>query len=77
MKEFADQAPAVFRQEDMISVGRFARSLGVSRRHAYNMVDWGPSNGGVLAFRFGRTRGLRIPKTEVERIKKSSQVEEV
>lgn len=69
-------APAVFRQEDMISVAKFAQKIGVSRSHAYNMVEWGPSNGGVIAFRFGRSRALRIPKDEVARIKNSRVVEE-
>lgn len=69
-------AKKVFRKEDLISVPEFARKIGVSRRQAYNYVDWGPHNGGVLAFRFGRTRALRIPIEEVERFKTSRRVEE-
>lgn len=70
-------APKAFKKEDMVTVPAFARAIGVSRRQAYNYVEWGPKNGGVLAFRFGRERALRIPKDEIERFRKSRVVEEV
>lgn len=69
-------AQKVFKREEMVTVAVFARAIGVSRRQAYNYVEWGPGNGGVLAFRFGRERALRIPREEIERFKQSRRVEE-
>lgn len=70
-------AGKVFKRGDMVTVPVFARAIGVSRSYAYQLVDMGQAGGGVLAFRFGRSRGLRIPKDEIERFRKSRMVEEV
>lgn len=63
--------PKVFRKDDMMKVPAFAKELGVSRRQAYNYIEWGPANGGVLSFRFGRKKALRIPREELHRMKQS------
>ncbi len=68
--------PSVFKKQDMLSVSDFARRLGISVRHAYNLVERGQSSGGVLAFRYGRRGGLRIPVTEIERLNDICRVEE-
>jgi len=69
-----EQAPQVFKKEQMISVSKFAREIGVSRSFAYDLCDKGPQNGGVVAFRFGTVRGMKIPRSEVERLKRNSVV---
>lgn len=66
----------VFKREELVTVAAFAKAIGVSRRQGYNLVDLGPSNGGVVAFRFGRERALRIPREEIERFKESCRVGE-
>lgn len=68
--------PEVFKKDEFVTVPKFAKTLGISVRQAYYLVEFGVQNGGVLAFRFGR-RCLRIPKTEIERYKQSRIVEEV
>ncbi len=45
--------PKIFRREEMLTVAQFAKAIGISRRFAYNLVERGPEEGGVLAFRFG------------------------
>jgi hypothetical protein len=77
MQKTETPAPQIFRKQDMISVSEFARRLGFSRRHAYSLVERGQSGGGILAFRYGRRGGLRIPVTEIERLSNACRVEEV
>lgn len=76
MAETSAEAPMVFDEKDMISVRNFAKRIGCSVRHAYNLVEKGPTAGGVLAFRYGVKRCYRIPKSEVGRFKKSRVVVE-
>lgn len=66
----------IFKKEEMLKVPQVARILGVSRRSVYNLIERGPANGGLLAFRFGTAHCLRVPETEVERFKSASVVEE-
>lgn len=68
--------PKIFRRQDMLTVAQFAKILGIGRRTAYTLVERGVSEGGVLAFRFGEKKGLRIPVEEVERYKAESQLVE-
>ncbi|MBN2644630.1 MAG: helix-turn-helix domain-containing protein [Desulfuromonadaceae bacterium] len=51
----------------LMTVSEFAKQLGVSRQHVYNLIERGPDEGGITAYRFGYVRGLRIHRTEVER----------
>lgn len=60
----------------MLTVAQFAKAIGMSRRFAYNLVDRGPTEGGVTAFRFGGKKGLRIPASEMERYRMSRKVVE-
>lgn len=69
--------PKIFRRQDMLTVAEFAKAIGMSRRFVYNLVEYGPTEGGVLAFRYGEKKGLRIPAGEVERYKLERQVVEV
>lgn len=66
----------VYKKEEVVTVAIFAKRLGVSRRHGYNLVEWGIAGGGVLSFRFGGKRCLRVPISEIERLRNSCQVEE-
>lgn len=59
----------------MLTVAQFAKAIGISRRFAYNLVERGPEEGGILAFRFGVQKCLRIPQEEVERYKAFRRVE--
>lgn len=68
--------PRVFSKKELITVRELAKRLGCSRRHAYRLVELGPTCGGVLAFRFGVKRGLRVPVEEVERLRERCVVEE-
>jgi len=67
--------PRVYRHEEMITVAQFAKAIGMSRRFAYNLVERGQREGGVLAFRYGDKRGYRIPMSEVERYKKEKKID--
>lgn len=69
--------PKIFRKQEMVTVNEFARRLGFSRRHAYRLVELGKANGGVLAFRYGAKRALRIPLAELDRMRRECVVEEV
>ncbi|MHB8708779.1 MAG: hypothetical protein ACYC9I_07880 [Desulfuromonadales bacterium] len=73
----AETVQKVFKKEDMVTVPEFAKAIQVSRSHAYQLVEKGQAAGGVLAFRFGSSKGLRIPKGEIERLKQTRRVEEV
>ena len=53
--------PKTYRSQDMISVAQFAKTLGISRSFAYQLVERGPKEGGVLAFRYGDKKGYKIP----------------
>lgn len=72
-----DATPGLFKRQDMLTVSQFAKRIGCSRSHAYRLVEYGVDHGGVRAFRFGAARCLRIPATEVERLKSCCSVEEV
>ena len=67
-----ERTQQVFKKEEMISVSQFAKRIGVSRSFAYELCDKGPDQGGVVAFRFGAVRGMKIPISEVERLKNRS-----
>ena len=54
-------------KKEMISVENFARRVGISRSLAYQLVNKGPSEGGVEAYRFGQKRVIRVPAAEVQR----------
>jgi len=69
-------APKIFKKQEMLTVPEFASRLGISRRHAYDLVARGQAAGGVLAFRFGVKRVLRIPLAELERMRRACVVEE-
>jgi len=66
--------PKIFRRQDMLTVAEFAKAIGMSRSFAYQLVERGPLEGGVVAFRFGYEKGLRIPGEEIERYKAARQV---
>lgn len=66
----------VYKKEEVVPVSVFAARLGISRSHAYQMVELGVTGGGVLAFRFGLSRCLRVPLTEIDRLKSQCRVEE-
>ncbi len=66
----------IYRRQDMLTVAQFAKAIGMSRRCAYTLVERGPDEGGVLAFRFGIKKCLRIPVEELERYKADRQVVE-
>jgi hypothetical protein len=66
----------IFRKKEMITVAEFADRLGISRTLAYDLVSRGQANGGVLAFRFGLKRALRIPLAELDRVQQDCRVEE-
>ncbi|MCK4620705.1 MAG: helix-turn-helix domain-containing protein [Desulfuromonadales bacterium] len=72
-----DVTSKVFKRQDMLTVSQLAKRIGCSRRHAYYLVERGEEHGGVRAFRFGVARCLRIPASEVERLKSCCTVEEV
>ncbi len=62
----------VFKKNEMLTVTEVAHRLKVSRRHVYNLIEKGQDEGGLLAFRFGSTKGMRVPAAEVERFKNSA-----
>ena len=66
--------PKLFRRQDMLTVAQFAKAIGMSRRFAYLLVERGANHGGVLAFRYGDKKGLRIPVEEVRRYQELRQV---
>ncbi len=76
MESSISRGRKVFKKEEMISVREFAQRLGVSRSFAYQLVEKGKDNGGILAFRYGIKRAMRVPVSEVERYKKECRVEE-
>lgn len=67
--------PLVFRKQDLLTVRQVADRLSVSHRYIYQLIERGPSHGGLMAFRFGNRRGLRIPCQDVERFKQQSRVD--
>ena len=62
--------PPVYSRKDMLSVNQICKEIpGVSggqcsRQHVYNLIDRGELK---PAFRFGRRRGLFVPKSAVQR----------
>ena len=64
----------IYKKQDMLTVTQFAQRIGMSRSHTYKLIDLGPTEGGIRAFRFAGRNGLRIPSTEVERFKQASAV---
>ena len=64
----------IFKKTEMLTVSEVSRRLGVSRQHIYNLIDRGQSEGGLMAFRFGDKKGLRVAAEEVERFKAACQV---
>lgn len=66
----------VFKEKNMLTVQEFARLLPCSVRHAYNLVERGRDNGGILAYRFGDRNGIRIPQSEADRFRSSRVVSE-
>ncbi|MGE4544206.1 MAG: hypothetical protein AB7D06_08855 [Pedobacter sp.] len=69
--------PQIYRRKDMLTVAQFAKVIGMSRSFAYQLVERGPQEGGVLAFRYGKTKGLRVPAEEVTRYQQERKVVEV
>ena len=67
----------IYKKQDMLTVNQFATRIGMSRSHIYNLIDIGPDNGGIIAFRFAGRNGLRIPLSELERFKQVSAVAEM
>jgi len=67
--------PRIFRREEMLTVAQFAKAIGMSRSFVYQLVDKGPTEGGVLAFRYGEKKGVWIPKEEVGRFQRACVVE--
>ena len=77
MTETPGQGPKVFRGKELLTVREFAIRIGCSRSHVYNLVDMGIDGGGVMAFRYGVRRCVRIPVSEVGRFQQKSLVENV
>ena len=67
----------IYKKEEMLTVNQFATRIGMSRSHIYNLIDLGPDNGGLIAFRFAGRNGLRIPLSELERFKQVCSVAEM
>lgn len=65
----------VYKKATMLTVPQFARQIGMSRSYVYELVDKGPDHGGVLAFRFGESKGLRIPREEVDRLQQQCRID--
>ena len=61
------------KREDMLSVSQICNEIPgmdggpCSRQHVYNLIDRGDLK---PAFRFGRLRGLCVPRDAVDRYKK-------
>ncbi|GEM_PF-2252599 len=68
------QNPAVFKKDDLLTVPQFADHISMSRRWVYDQCDKGQANGGIFSFRFGGRGGLRIPRTELVRLKAERQI---
>nr|WP_320050741.1 helix-turn-helix domain-containing protein [uncultured Desulfuromonas sp.] len=58
-----------------LTVKEFANALGVSRQHVYDLIDRGPEEGGIRAFRFGSVKLIRIPHGELERYVAESEMD--
>ncbi len=59
----------------LMTVSEFARALCISRQHVYDLIERGPDDGGIAAYRFGSVRGLRIHRTEVDRYLSACRIE--
>jgi excisionase family DNA binding protein len=64
------------RFESVYTTEEFSRLYGCSIRTTQNMCDQGPENGGIDSYRVG-SRGLRIPKTELERLRRETRTAEL
>ncbi|MBE2887236.1 helix-turn-helix domain-containing protein [Geobacter anodireducens] len=64
--------PLIFSKEEMISVKNIARDICCSRQHVYNLIDQGRLK---PAFRFGRSKGLFIPRSVLEEFKQNCRVD--
>lgn len=70
MQSVTKPKPSVYKREDILSVSQICRQIpglsggSCSRQHIYNLIDRGELR---PAFRFGRQRGLFVPKEAVQR----------
>ena len=65
------EQPQIFKKNEMLKVSKVARRWGCSRQHVYNKID----QGDLKAFRFGLSRCVFIPLSEVERIERGGELE--
>jgi len=65
----SDDRLQVYKRKDMLSVNQICKEIPgfsggpCSRQHVYNLIDRGELK---QAFRFGRRRGLFVPKDAVQ-----------
>lgn len=65
----------VFKRESLLTVDQVRHRLSCSRSHVYNLINLGESAGGLLSFRVGSQRGLRVPEDAVEAYLQRNRVE--
>jgi hypothetical protein len=68
------QSQQKYKEEDLLTVPQFAAHVRMSPRWVYEQIEKGRSEGGIIAFRFGGRSGLRIPRTELVRLKAERQI---
>jgi hypothetical protein len=70
MQAVTKPKPSVYKREDILSVSQICMQIPglsggpCSRQHVHNLIDRGDLQ---PAFRFGRKRGLFVPKDAVQR----------